>query len=305
MKNRQIGKSDIYVSELGLGAMSFGNDQKQINHIINEALDLGINYVDTADLYAFGENEQRLGEAIKGKRNQFIIASKAGNRFTKGKDEWEWDPSKKHIKEAIKGSLKRLQLDYLDLYQLHGGTIDDPIDETIEAFEELKKEGLIREYGISSIRPNVIRKYVEQSSIVSVMMQYSILDRRPEEYFQFLSEHNISVVTRGSIAKGILSQRSLQSLSVAKDGYLTYTIREIEQLRDVLLQTYGKEYSLTKIALDYCLSHTPVASVVAGASSIEQLRQNANAVTEPPISEDVLKNVARIAKQSFYEQHRS
>lgn len=305
MKKRQIGKSDIYVSELGLGAMSFGNDQNQINHIINEALDLGINYVDTADLYAFGENEQRIGEAIKGKRNQFIIASKAGNRFTKGKNEWEWDPSKNHIKEAIKGSLKRLEIDYLDLYQLHGGTIDDPIDETIEAFEELKKEGLIREYGISSIRPNVIRKYVEQSSIVSVMMQYSILDRRPEEYFQFLSEHNISVVTRGSIAKGILSQRSLQSLSAAKDGYLTYTTREIEQLRDVLLQTYGKEYSLTKIALDYCLSHTPVASVVAGASSIEQLRQNAQAVTEPSIPEDALKNVARIAKQNFYEQHRN
>ncbi len=141
MKKRQIGKSDIYVSELGLGAMSFGTDQKQINHIIDEAIDLGVNYVDTADLYDFGENEQRLGEAIKGKRNQFIIASKAGNRFTKGKNEWEWDPSKKYIKEAIKGSLSRLQLDYLDLYQLHGGTIEDPIDETIEAFEELKKEG--------------------------------------------------------------------------------------------------------------------------------------------------------------------
>ena len=86
---------------------------------------------------------------------------------------------------AVDQSLKRLQTDYIDLYQLHGGTIEDPIDEMIEAFETLKAAGKIRYYGISSIRPNVIREYVKRSSIVSVMMQYSLLDRRPEEEMLF------------------------------------------------------------------------------------------------------------------------
>lgn len=92
----------------------------------------------------------------------------------------------------MKESLRRLQTDYIDLYQLHGGTIEDPIDEVIEAFEELKKEGIIRHYGISSIRPNVIREYAQRSNIVSVLMEYSLLNRRPEEWFQLLNEHQIN-----------------------------------------------------------------------------------------------------------------
>lgn len=106
------------------------------------------------------------------------------------------DPSKAYIKEAVKHSLRRLQTDYIDVYQLHGGTIDDPIDETIEAFEELQQEGVIRYYGISSMRPNVIREYVKRSRIVSVMMPYSLLDRRAEEWFPLLKQHHISVIAR-------------------------------------------------------------------------------------------------------------
>ena len=135
---------------------------------------------------------------------------------------WSWDPSKSYIKEAVKQSLKRLGTDYIDLYQLHGGTIEDPIDETIEAFEELKAEGYIRYYGISSIRPNVIREYVKKSNIVSVMMQYSILDRRPEEEaLPLLHEHGISVVTRGPLAKGLLSDKMLEKVS--QKGYQDYS----------------------------------------------------------------------------------
>ncbi|MGV2686963.1 aldo/keto reductase, partial [Clostridium perfringens] len=126
-----------------------------------------------------------------------IIATKVGNRRVPGKDGLVWDPSKDYIKSAVKDSLRRLGTDYIDLYQLHGGTLDDPLDETIEAFEELKREGWIRYYGISSIRPNVIREYVAKSNIVSVMSQYSILDRRPEEaVLDLLAENGISAIAR-------------------------------------------------------------------------------------------------------------
>lgn len=125
---------------MGLGGMSLGTNIETAKSIIDEALDLGVNYLDTADLYDYGQNEKIIGEAIKGKRDQVILATKAGNRFTPGKEGWEWDPSKSHIKEAAKNSLSRLNIDYIDLFQLHGGTIEDPIDETISAFEELKKK---------------------------------------------------------------------------------------------------------------------------------------------------------------------
>lgn len=127
-------------------------------------MELGINYLDTADLYDFGRNEEIVGEAIKSRRQDVILATKAGNRWEEGKPGWFWDPRKAYIKEAVKRSLKRLQTDYIDLYQLHGGTIEDNIDETIEAFEELKQEGVIRHYGISSIRPNVLKEYVKNQT---------------------------------------------------------------------------------------------------------------------------------------------
>src|SRR5699024_5881967 len=107
---------------------------------------------------------------------------------------WFWDPRKQYIEEAVHASLKRLQTDYIDLYLLHGGTIDDPIDETIEAFENLKEKGLIRAYGISSIRPNVIRSYLKHSSIDAIMMQYSILDRRPEMLLDDIHQQQVSVL---------------------------------------------------------------------------------------------------------------
>ncbi len=134
-------------------------------------------------------------------------------------------------------SLKRLGTDYIDLYQLHGGTIEDSIEETIEAFEELKAEGFIRYYGISSIRPNVIHEYVNKSSIVSVMMQYSILDRRPEEeVLPLLQENGISVVTRGSIAKGLLSDHWQEKIS--QKGYLDYSEKELREILPFLKENH-------------------------------------------------------------------
>ncbi|MET1055168.1 MAG: aldo/keto reductase, partial [Pedobacter sp.] len=193
-----IGKSDLRISRVGFGCMSLTGSTRENEQIVQRALELGINFFDTADLYEKGENEKKIGDLLRSQRDQVVIATKAGNQWRADGTGWDWNPSKKHIIAAAEESLKRLQTDYIDLYQLHGGTIDDPIDETIEAFEQLKQHGKIRFYGISSIRPNVIREYVKKSGIVSVMMQYSLLDRRPEEEcFGLLEEHNITVLSRG------------------------------------------------------------------------------------------------------------
>ena len=303
MKKRKLGHSDLYVTELGLGCMSIGTEEKAARKIVEAALEEGINYFDTADLYDFGKNERIVGQALKPVREQVILATKVGNRPNPDKTGWTWDPSKAYIKEEVKNSLKRLGTDYIDLYQLHGGTIEDPIEETIEAFEELKAEGFIRCYGISSIRPNVIREYIKKSSIVSVMMQYSILDRRPEEEaLPLLHEHGISVVTRGPLAKGLLSDKLLSKAN--KNGYLDYSYEDLLEILPSLKEKVASARSFTEVALQYNLATPAVASVVVGASSPEQIRSNAAAIRSHPLTKEEVLFIKEVTKPNVYREHR-
>lgn len=303
MKKRRLGNSDLFVTELGLGCMSIGTEEKSARRIIETALEEGINYFDTADLYDFGENETIVGKALKAVREQVIIATKVGNRWNADRTGWGWDPSKAYIKEQVKNSLKRLGTEYIDLYQLHGGTIEDPIEETIEAFEELKEDGFIRYYGISSIRPNVIREYVKKSKIVSVMMQYSILDRRPEEEaLPLLHEHGISVVTRGTLAKGLLSDKMFEKLS--EKGYLDYSQKDLSTLLPLLKEKVAGSRLFTEAAVHYNLANPAVASVVAGASSPEQIRDNAAAVRSQPLTKEEIGIIQNLSKANTYQDHR-
>ncbi|WP_422658367.1 aldo/keto reductase [Paenibacillus sp. EC2-1] len=302
MNRNQIGSSDLYVGEIGLGCMSLGTEEKQAIRLVHEALEQGINLLDTADLYDAGMNEELVGKALKGRRNDVILATKVGNRRVPDQEGLVWDPSKEYIKAAAKESMRRLGTDYIDLYQLHGGTLDDPIDETIEAFEELKQEGWIRYYGISSIRPNVIREYVKRSNIVSVMMQYSILDRRPEEaVLPLLAEHGISVIARGPVAKGILSDRSEEK---SAKGYLNYTKEDLLHVTKQLNKEFTPERTLSHTAIRYALAHPAVACVIPGASSVDQLRHNAAAGDMEPLSPQEIQTIQVISRANQYEQHR-
>lgn len=299
MRYNRLGTSDLLVSEIGLGCMSLGTDEAKAIAIIHEALDRGVNFLDTADLYDEGRNEEIVGKAIQGRRADVILATKVGNRRIPGKEGWVWDPSKAYIKSAVKDSLRRLGTDYIDLYQLHGGTIDDPIDETIEAFEELKQEGVIRWYGISSIRPNVIREYVSRSQIVSVMSQYSILDRRPEEaVLPLLAEKGISLIARGPVAKGLLTHRGVAK---ASQGMLDYSPEELLALIRKL-QDGTRDPAHT--AIRYVLSHPAVATAIPGASSIEQLRHNIGAGEAPLLTPEELAAIRQMSKANTYQDHR-
>ncbi|MGG1573744.1 aldo/keto reductase [Fictibacillus sp. NRS-1165] len=304
MKQNKLGTSDLLVSEIGLGCMSIepGNETEG-KEMIQRAYEEGVTLFDTADLYQFGWNEEFVGKSVKPFRDKIVLSTKVGNRWTEDKKSWDWDPSKTYIKSAVKDSLQRLQTDYIDLYQLHGGTIEDNMDETISAFDELKKEGLIREYGISSIRPNVISYYAEHSDIVSVMMQYSILDRRPEEeMLDFLYDKNISVIARGPVAKGWLSERALQRNE--SDQYLDYQGKEIQVLVQNLHSELGSERSLSQTAIRYALHHPAVASAIPGASSVKQLLSNIGASASEKLSSEEVAAVRSLSKPNVYEQHR-
>ncbi|WP_026906617.1 aldo/keto reductase [Paucisalibacillus globulus] len=303
MKKNRIGKSDIEISALTLGCMSLGTDKEKGKKIIDFALDIGINHLDTADLYDFGLNEEIIGEVIKGKRDKVILTTKVGNHFNKEKKNWFWDPSKAYIKSEVIESLRRLQTDYIDFYMLHGGTLEDPIEETIEAFEELKKEGIIRAFGISSIRPNVIREFAMKSSIDGVMTQYSMFDRRPEENtLDLLYKNNISVLARGPLAKGMLSNRAEQQIdNKGKDGYLDYTYKELKNIHKKLSASTD---NLNEISLKYVLKHPAVASAVFGASSIEQVKENTLFDMKTNLSDEFYSHLKSLTKAIKYDQHR-
>lgn len=306
MKLNQVGKSDLYISPLTLGCMSLGTDKNQAQNIIHTALEAGINHLDTADLYDYGENERIVGSLIQDRRHDIILTSKVGNHFNPKTKEHFWDPSKEHIINGLKDSLHRLKTDYIDLYMLHGGTIDDPIDESIEAFEILKKAGLIRAYGISSIRPNVIREYVRRSSIDAVMMQYSILDRRPEEnILDLLRDEQISVLARGPLAKGLLTTKAKQTIKTkGKDGYLTYSEQDLQQIEAALQKLTHEAGSFNEIALKYVLQHPAVVSAVFGASSSEQVETNVNLNIHHRLSDQLYEQIQSLTTPNVYTNHR-
>ena len=275
MEYRQLGTSAINISRIGLGCMSLDpNDEAGFKKVIDKALSKGINFFDTADIYQKGLNEEVLGKALLGKRIEVIIATKVGNVWRADGSGLDWNASKKHILASVDQTLKRLQTDYIDLYQLHGGTIEDNIDETIEAFEWLKKEGKIRFYGISSIRPNVIREYVSKSGIVSVMMQYSLLDRRPEEnILDLLLKNNISVLARGSLAQGLLVGKSPKP-------YVGHSSEQVKQVVDTV-KNVSSSLTLAELSIGYVLKHPAITCAVTGSSRVEQLEETVRASRQP------------------------
>lgn len=302
MKKNRLGSSDLFVSEIGLGCMSLGTDENQAVSLIHEALDRGVNFLDTADIYDDGRNEEIVGSALKGRRQDIILATKAGNVRVPGQSGLTWDPSKHHILSAVKESLRRLKTDYIDLYQLHGGTIEDNMEETIEAFEQLKREGVIRYYGISSIRPNVIREYVQRAQIVSVMSQYSLLDRRgEEEVYPLLAEHGINVIARGPVASGALADGRDDK---AAKGFLNYSGDQITDIRHQLRPLVNEQRSMSQTAIRYALHHPAVATVIPGASSRTQLLENIGTAEAPLLTEEEYELLREMTSANLYTQHR-
>ncbi|TGE14412.1 aldo/keto reductase [Hymenobacter elongatus] len=298
MKYNLLGKSAVRVSEVGFGCMSLGRDPAAATALLHRALEAGITLFDTADLYQHGENEALVGKAFKGMRQQVVLATKVGNQWRPDGSGWDWNPSKGYLLQAVDHSLRRLQTDYIDLYQLHGGTLDDPLDEAIEAFERLVEQGKIRQYGISSIRPSVIREYVRRSHMATVMMQYSLLDRRPEEScLALLHEHRISVLARGSYAQGLLAGKP------AKE-YLNYSEAQVRQAAALVVEVAGTSRSPAEVAVDFVLREPVVASAVVGIRTAVQLSAALQAARRLPLSAADLQALRQLLPPNAYEQHR-
>lgn len=296
MKYNTLPTTNIQISELSLGCMSF-HTEEQGRPIIEAALDLGINFFDTADLYDKGENERIVGKVLAKHREDFVIATKVGNRWKKDGTAWDWVAQKDYILEAVEASLSRLNTDYIDLYQLHGGTIEDNFEEVTEAFELLKKQGKIRAYGISSIRPNTIRQWTASGNGVSCMTQYSLLDRRPEEFIlDYLNDNDQKMLVRGALAKGLLAGKPPKT-------YLNWSQEEVAETQ-AILQSYSGNNEIPALALHYLLAHPGVGSIVLGASRAQQLIESVEAYEKANFEKETLLELAQKVAPKLYLNHR-
>ena len=321
MEYRRLGKSGLKVSEISLGTLGFGfergrSEQESIS-VIAHALDLGINFIDTADVYDEGHSEELVGKAIKGKRSKAIIATKCG--LPTGEQPNDYGGSRYHVMEAIDASLKRLGTDYIDLYYIHWPDPTTPIEETLRTLDDLVRVGKVRYIGCSNFTAWQFCEAAWTSrvnnleSFVAVQSQYNLLDRHIEsEVVPCCEAYGIGVVPWGPLAGGFLTGRyqrgkpapagtRLDSRQPARPAYSSdimtrarlfaglpgsmpgYTSVLSDANFDKLerLQKFSAEHGHTigELAIAWLLSHSWVSAVIAGASSPEQVSANVAAAS--------------------------
>lgn len=211
MNYRRLGSSGLKVSELGLGTNAFGKraDEKTSIRIIEHALDHGINFIDTANIYAGTESERIIGQALAGKRQHVVLATKAG--LIKGTGPNERGSSRYHLQQELDNSLKRLQTDYVDLYQIHTFDPHTPLDETLRALDDMVSAGKVRYIGASNYAAWEIMKALGISELkgyaryVSTQVSYSLADRTPErELVPLCMDQGVGIIPYFPLAGGFL-----------------------------------------------------------------------------------------------------
>jgi aryl-alcohol dehydrogenase-like predicted oxidoreductase len=279
MQRRQIGK--LQVSLTGLGCNNFGwrIDEAQSRRVIDAALEAGINLFDTADIYDKGHSEEFLGRALGKRRREIVVATKFGMKF----DETRHGAKPEYLRQAAEDSLRRLGTDYIDLYQLHQPDPETPIADTLGALEELKQAGKVREIGCSNFSAAQIRE--AGGRFVSVQNQYSLFHREPEaEVLPECSRLGLAFLPYFPLASGLLTGKYRKGQPLPKGsrgdagwGPKVFTDENLDKVERLIQFAEGRGHSLLELAFSWLAAQPAVASVIAGATSPEQVKANATA----------------------------
>ena len=308
MEYRRLGNSDLEVSVIcfgcwAIGGRGWGNDvdDRQSIAAIRRALDLGINFFDTADVYGFGHSEELLAKALGDRRKEVIIATKVGNRWDASGRVWG-DLSRRYILEAVENSLRRLQTDVIDLYQVHRPDENTPIQETMETLLELVKAGKVRYIGLSNQTPEQIREYLRYGPVVSLQPPLNLLYRYTEvQLLPLCQEENIGVIPYSPLARGLLTGKYEQPVSFPegdfrRDYFLFEGKAFGRNIRIVqALKRYAAQFDrpISHLALAWLLAHPAVTSAIVGAKRPEQIQETA-AAYQWKLHQDELKIIDRI-----------
>lgn len=295
---RQLGPSGLTVSAVGLGCNSFGVTvaPDQVPGVVGAALDAGITFFDSADTYGSqaGEGEELLGKALGTRRDDVVVATKFG-MDTGGLNGPDWGVrgSRRYIRKAVEGSLRRLGTDYIDLYQMHAPDLRTPIEETLAALQELVSEGKVRYLGCSNfsgwqiIDADWTARTAAGSPFLSAQNEYSLLNRKVEHEVIPAVEHvGAGLLPYFPLASGLLTGKYARGQDAPEGTRLT---RRPDRLAaadfDVIeaLQDFAQERDLTllQVAMGWLTAQPTVASVIAGASKPEQVHANAAALWQP------------------------
>lgn len=302
MKYKQLGRTGLFVSEICLGTMTFGGSEQagmwraigalqqgEVDAIVGRALESGVNFLDTADVYSFGESERLTGQALKNlgvARKDVVVATKVNGEMGPGPNDRA--SSRGHIMDSVQGSLERLQLDHIDLYQIHGNDTVTPIEETLRALDDLVRQGLVRYIGVSNWQAWKIAKALgisearDYARFETLQAYYSIAGRDLErELVPMLTAERLGLMVWSPLAGGLLSGKFGPGSNNPTDARRTnFDFPPVDKDRAwkcvEVMREVGEAHgvSVARVALAWLLAKPAVMSIIIGAKTLEQLDDN-------------------------------
>ena len=305
MQYRRLGKTGFDVSEISLGTWQVGGkwgdpfEHGTADRILNEAIDRGVNFIDTADVYSAGESETAVGRVVRSRSEYIYVATKCGRQI---------DPhtSDNYTVNALRGyveeSLRRMKIERIDLIQLH--SIPNQVyyrPEIFGLFERLKEEGKIQHLGVSVEKVEEAIKAMEYPNVAAVQIIFNLFRQRPAElFFELARKHNIGIIARVPLASGLLTGKFNQETTFGKEDHRNFNrdgaafdrgetfsgvdfatgLRAVNELKEL----FPEEQNLAPIALQWILSFPEVSCIIPGASKAEHLRSNLGVVDRPPLT---------------------
>ena len=288
MEYRRLGASGLRVSAVGLGTNNFGVrlDAERTSLVVNEALDVGINMIDTANSYSQGLSEEYIGRALKGRRHDAVVATKVSSRVGEGPN--DAGNSRQHIVAEVENSLRRLGTDYIDLYQIHWADANTPIEETLGALDHLVNQGKVRYIGCSNFAAWQVceatwtSRLLGTASFVSVQPKYNMLFRNVEaELIPFCAEYGIGVLPYFPLAEGLLTGKYSRGRGAPEGTRLVEDVRgvlasaDFDVLERIESFVAERDHTMLELAFAWLLHRPQISSVIAGATRPEQVVANA------------------------------
>ncbi|SEW38004.1 aldo/keto reductase [[Clostridium] fimetarium] len=312
MNYKKMNGTGIKVSEMCLGTMMFGSQTSKEDSfkIINYAIENGVNFIDTADAYNAGESERIVGEALEGRREEIILATKV--RFKVGDEVNNSGLNRRHILKQVDNSLKNLRTDYIDIYYLHAMDDDVDFEETFDTMTTLVRSGKVRYIGISNFPAwqvsDMLGTADKRNFTAPIVTQnlYNLLNREVEsELVPCIQKHHLGMTVYNPIAGGLLSgkydfnQLPTEGRFAEKANYMAryWKSENFEIIKKLEKIAADKEISLLELSMKWCIAHPYVDSVISGVSRLEQLQQNITAMNGISLDDDTMIKCEEIGKE--------
>lgn len=282
MQYNKLGKTDLKISNIGYGSWPLagkgwqGVNKHQAIKSLKLAIELGVNFIDTAPIYGLGRAEIAIGEITKNIRNKLVIATKCGLTWN-DTGKVEHNLSYSSIMYDIENSLKRLQTDYIDLYQVHWPDPGTPLKETFKTLNKLKSEKVIKHIGICNYNLKLLQESLEYAEIVSLQAKYNYLEREVEQYLlPFCSENQISFIAYSSLAQGLLGGKINENYKLISSDIRKFNplFKDKEKFHDSLNKVSKLGKNPAQKSLKYLLANKNVTSVLISMTKEKHVKQN-------------------------------